>query len=1143
MNMEKSTIDILWVIASASLVFLMQAGFLCLESGLTRNKNNINVAIKNLTDFGVSTLLFWAIGFGLMFGASAHGWLGITHFLPDFSQNQSSVWIITFFLFQVMFCGTSVTIVSGAVAERMRFSSYLLISAIISGVIYPVFGHWAWAGTEAGKLVGWLGKQGFVDFAGSTVVHSVGGWVSLATLVIIGPRMGRFRKQHIQGIPGSNYPLAMLGTLLLWFGWFGFNGGSTLAINAQVPSVLVNTTLAGASGLLMAVLVSWVLQQRADVDWLMYGTLAGLVSITANCHVVSTAAAIAIGAIGAVLTIFSTFLLIRLRIDDAVGAIPVHLVAGVWGTLAVALFGKPELLGTGLDFTAQLRVQVWGIVSCGVWTFGVSYLVFKQIDCWFPLRVTVKHEAIGLNVSEHGATNDLLDLFQVMDKQSKTGDLSLRAPVEPFTEVGQIADRYNHAIAALETVVTRTNAIVKTARDGIITFLQDGRIDSLNPSAETIFGYSAPDLQGQLITTLLDHPASSQPTPGTDIVSQSLLNLIKPDTYCEVIGRRADGSTFPLEVMVTKSTAGETTFYTGTFRDITTRKLEAQELQIAKDKAEQANHTKSQFLANMSHELRTPLNAIIGYSEMLQEDAEDSGQEHFVPDLQKIHGAGKHLLGLINDVLDLSKIEAGKMELYLETFNVSSMVQDVVNTIQPLVHKHHNSLVVNCPSDIGTMHSDLTKLRQNLFNLLSNASKFTQNGTITLTVERQETGDEAGRGEIQNSKFKIQNSEVGSDFGKISRTADSPEAKIQHSLTSQSSISHPPSPLPYSSITFTVSDTGIGMTAEQLGRLFQPFVQADTSTTRKYGGTGLGLTITQRFCQMMGGDIWVQSEPGRGSTFVMRLPEKVQKGEPIKPAAIASVRHTKPIPPHTKTLLAIDDDPTMHDLLQRYLGKEAFCIINATSGEEGLQLARELRPSIITLDVMMPSMDGWAVLSRLKSDPELASIPVILLTMVDDKTMGYTLGAADYLTKPINRDRLLSVLHRHRCPHPPCPILLVEDDPSARELMRILLEKDGWAVIEAENGRVALNTLEKTLPELILLDLMMPEVDGFSVLAELQQRPEWQSIPVIILTAKDITSDEHARLQGRVEQIFQKSGFDREELLSKVRYLVSRWNL
>ncbi len=1084
--MEKTTLDILWVITSTSLVFLMQAGFLCLESGLTRNKNNINVAIKNLTDFGVSALLFWAIGFGLMFGTSANGWMGTTHFFPDFSQSQSSKWFTAFFLFQLMFCSTSVTIVSGAVAERIRFSSYLVIAALISGLIYPVFGHWAWAGAETGKLAGWLGKQGFVDFAGSTAVHSVGGWVSLAALVLIGPRMGRFRKQHLQRIPGSSYPLATLGTLLLWFGWFGFNGGSTLAMNAQIPVVLVNTILSGASGLLTAVVLSWILEQRANVDWLMYGTLAGLVSITANCHAVSTGAAIAIGAIGSVLTICSTFLLIRFRIDDAVCAIPVHLVAGVWGTLAVALFGKPEVLGTGLDFTAQLRVQVWGILFCGVWTFGVSYLVFQQINRWFPLRVSIEHETIGLNISEHGATNDLLDLFQVMDEQSKTGDLSLRAPVEPFTEVGQIADRYNQAIAALETAVTKTNAIVRTARDGIITFSQDERIDSVNPSAEAIFGYSAAELQGQPITKLLDRSAKLASVSSSTSGYLSLLDLIKPDIYCEITGCRADGSTFPLEIIVTKSTAGETVFYTGTFRDITTRKLEAQELQNAKERAEQANQTKSQFLANMSHELRTPLNAIIGYSEMLQEDAAGVGQERFIPDLQKIHGAGKHLLGLINDVLDLSKIEAGKMELYLETFNIANMVRDVVNTIQPLVQKQQNTLVVHCPSDIGIMHSDLTKLRQNLFNLLSNASKFTENGTITLTVAKQE-----------------------------------------------------------SEVRFTVSDTGIGMTADQIARLFQPFVQADASTTRKYGGTGLGLTITQRLCQMMGGDIWVQSELGQGSTFTMWLPERLQHGETLKSPAISPIPTSPTLrsnPSRSKTLLVIDDDPTMHDLLGRYLGKEGFDIIHATSGEEGLRLARELRPSMITLDVMMPSMDGWAVLSRLKSDPELANIPVILLTMVDDKTMGYTLGATDYLTKPVNRDRLLAVLHKHRCPNPPCPILLVEDDPSARELMRLLLEKEGWVVTEAENGRVALEFLEKTLPELILLDLMMPEVDGFSVLAELQQRAEWQSIPVIVLTAKDITTDEHRLLQGRVDQIFQKGVFDREELLSKVRYLVSRWH-
>jgi signal transduction histidine kinase/CheY-like chemotaxis protein len=538
------------------------------------------------------------------------------------------------------------------------------------------------------------------------------------------------------------------------------------------------------------------------------------------------------------------------------------------------------------------------------------------------------------------------------------------------------------------------------------------------------------------------------------------------------------------------------------------RQQAAIDLQKAKESAEQASKAKSQFLANMSHELRTPLNAIIGYSEMLQEDAQDMGHHDLMPDLEKIHSAGKHLLGLINDILDLSKIEAGKMDLYLETFDLATAIADIVHTVQPLVQKNGNTLIVNCPRDIGNMHADLVKLRQNLFNLISNASKFTHQGTITLTVEKEGIGDK--------------NQEAGSQEEASDNQSPTPDTRH---------------PIP--SLRFTVSDTGIGMTDEQMSRLFEAFTQADASTTRKYGGTGLGLAITKRFCQMMGGDITAASEPGRGTTFTMTLPIKMTDPRVEPQESPVQTIQLPSQPPGASTVLVIDDDPTMHDLMVRVLHKEGFRVELAASGAEGIRKARDLHPDAITLDVMMPSMDGWAVLSALKSDPELADIPVIIVTMVDDKKIGFTLGASDYLTKPVDRSQLAAVLRKYRCENPPCPIMLVEDDPVNRDLLRQILEKEGWTVTEAENGRIALQLLEKDLPELILLDLMMPELDGFELIAELRQRPEWRSLPVVVITAKDITPEEHLKLKGTVAQIFQKGAFSREELLTEVKNLVS----
>ncbi len=454
--MDTLLTDVFWVLICAGLVFLMQAGFTCLESGLTRSKNSINVAIKNITDFGISTILFWAFGFGMMFGASVNGWIGSTQFF--FSLDEGS-WRSTFFLFEIMFCATAVTIVSGATAERLRFRSYIIISIILSGLIYPIFGHWVWSDAQSGTSSGWLGKMGFVDFAGSTVVHSVGGWVALAALLIIGPREGRFppvgahRKIH-----GSNLPMSVLGVLLLWVGWFGFNGGSTLALNDQVAGIITNTFLAGASGVMVTLTVGWIIRKQADAELVIFGSIAGLVAITASAHAVSTVSALAIGGIGGIVMLGVDYLMDYLHIDDAVGAIPVHLGAGIWGTLAVAIFGKEEILGTGLSRWGQLLIQATGIGVCFLWTFGLSYGLFMLINFFFPLRVTAEDERIGLNVSEHGATTELLDMFRTMDSQAKTGDMSLRVPVEPFTEVGQIAERYNWVMEALQKEAAKTES-------------------------------------------------------------------------------------------------------------------------------------------------------------------------------------------------------------------------------------------------------------------------------------------------------------------------------------------------------------------------------------------------------------------------------------------------------------------------------------------------------------------------------------------------------------------------------------------------------------------------------------------------------------------------------------------------------------
>jgi signal transduction histidine kinase/CheY-like chemotaxis protein/ligand-binding sensor domain-containing protein/protocatechuate 3,4-dioxygenase beta subunit len=535
----------------------------------------------------------------------------------------------------------------------------------------------------------------------------------------------------------------------------------------------------------------------------------------------------------------------------------------------------------------------------------------------------------------------------------------------------------------------------------------------------------------------------------------------------------------------------------------------------ARANADQASKAKSNFLANMSHELRTPLNAIIGYSEMLQEEAVDLDQKGFVPDLEKIHSAGKHLLGLINDVLDLSKIEAGKMTLYLEDFDVTKLVREVAATVQPLIAKNGNQLEVECPPDLGVMYADVTKVRQTLFNLLSNATKFTEKGVIRFEARR-----------------------VASDQSSVISHQLSVTASEAHSLITDHSLLNTD---PGSLITFHVRDTGIGMTPEQMNKLFQAFMQADASTSRKFGGTGLGLAISRKFCQMMGGDISVQSELGKGSTFTVTLPSRVPEAAAHTQffTRTPQLSSAVSLPASATAILVIDDDPAVHDLMRRSLEKDGFRVEVAADGKTGLDLARQLKPAVITLDVMMPRLDGWSVLTALKADPATADIPVIMLTIVDNKQMGFALGAADYFTKPIDFQRLHHVVEKYRKAVGQQTVLVVEDDVAMREMLRRTLEQEGWKVREAPNGRMGLEQLDGTVPALILLDLMMPEMDGFEFMEALRQRADGKRIPVIVITAKDLTEEDHCRLNGGVERIIQKGATSQCEVLDMVRALLA----
>ncbi|MFV3074268.1 ammonium transporter [Niveispirillum fermenti] len=686
----------IWVMTATAMVFAMQLGFCLLEVGFVRAKNSINVAIKNVMDFCIAGFVFWLFGYAVMFGPSWLGLIGTGHLMPDHLDPATP---LVFMLFQLVFCGTATTIVSGAVAERMGYGSYIIVSALLSALIYPIFGHWAWGGLAGMDSQGWLSRLGFIDFAGSTVVHSVGGWLSLAALLIIGPRTGRYN-QGVRSMGSSNLTMAASGVLVLWFGWLGFNGGSVMGDLDKAPGVLLNTIVAGCAGGLAGHFLSVLMEPKPRVEHFLNGILGGLVGITACAIVVETSAAALIGAIAGVIVIAGAALLDRLRIDDAVGAVPVHLFAGIWGTLAVALFGDVTLFGTGLSRWEQLQVQALGVVACGAFAFTTGFLLLYVINRIYPLRIDIESERLGLNVAEHGATSPMLDLAAEMERHRQEGKFDRPVHVEPQSDVELIAAQYNRVI---------------------------GRVTE-------------------------------------EIQRHSLL--------LDELGR-------------------------------------------AKVEAENSNIAKSQFLATMSHELRTPLNAVIGFSHLIADQAYGGIDERYVEHARDIHEGGKHLLALVNDVLDFSRLEAGKFQLNEQPLDLRRIVRGVHRLMLPLAEAGSLGLHMDVEGDIPALLADERAVRQILINLVGNAVKFTQAGGQVRIIAVLE-----------------------------------PDRRL----------------------CLSVADTGIGMDPSLIPKALEPFTQLEGGLTKGHGGSGLGLSLVNALARLHDGTLVIQTALGRGTTIHIRFP-------------------------------------------------------------------------------------------------------------------------------------------------------------------------------------------------------------------------------------------------------------------------------
>jgi PAS domain S-box-containing protein len=758
-------------------------------------------------------------------------------------------------------------------------------------------------------------------------------------------------------------------------------------------------------------------------------------------------------------------------------------------------------------------------------------------------------------ISFHGSPAATADMQLALATQAVATLVALSMLVLAYVLMRRHRSAQAEASVQQSQLEEQIRMFIESTSEGIYGVDKHGRCTFINKAGAKLLGYKPRALTGELMHDKIHHTrVDGQPYPVKD---SPIYRTLASGENCRIEDEvlwRADGSAFAAEYTAAPlRRRGGIHGAVVTFNDITERKQWEHDLEQAqrdaekaRETAEQANQAKSRFLAKMSHELRTPLNAVIMYSELLEEEAEDRGLDSFRSDLAKIYTAGRHLLALVNGVLDLSKIEAGHMELALEEFDVCELISESAAMIEPLVDKQNNRFEVDCEDALGTMFADQTKVRQILFNLLSNANKFTEQGQVRLTVRSSHAS------EAQTSCRA-----AAALSAPPPTAADAESTALDANSTALDANSTATGPNATASdgagwIEFAVSDTGVGLTEEQMGRIFKPFAQAELSTSRDYGGTGLGLAITQRFCELMGGHISVTSRPGEGSVFTVRLPREVQAASDLPAAPVpSSLPGTHPVPATEDpavlpgeaapvpraTVLVIDDDPAIRDVVTRALIADGLRAVVAADGRQGLELARRERPGLIFLDVLMPKMDGWSVLAQLKADKRLRDIPVVMLSILNEQDFGYILGAADYLTKPVNRDQIARIVERLAQEQPGRTALVVDDDSATRDVICRSLQRAGWQTQEAADGQAALELFlaNPQPPRLILLDLIMPVMDGFEFLMQLRKQTHGELPSVVVLTSKDLSLSDRQWLNGKVERILQKGLYSRHELLGEIR--------
>ena len=940
--MDAELLDMLWILLCAGLVFLMQGGFLCLESGLTRSKNSINVAFKNVVDFGVAVALYWAVSYGLMFGTSVGGWFGNSGFFfrPD---GFDAPMLFSVFIFQAMFCATGATIISGATAERLKFYAYVVITVIFSILVYPFIGHWVWASDALGEPSGWLARQGFHDFAGSSVVHSTGGWVALAVVIIVGPRLGRFDKDgKAVEIPGSNMPMAMLGTMILIFGWFGFNGGSVLGFTDGVPLIMMNTLLGAVAGMVAVMALAPFYKKLPDPGLVMNGAIAGLVAVTANCDITGPLAALIIGAIGGLIMLVTTRVLERFQIDDAIGAVPAHLTPGIWGTLAAALFADPNIIGAEVDRVAMFQTQLTGVVIIGFWSFVMAFAFLWAINKKFPFRVSAEEEHAGLNISEHGARTETVFLMEDMERHARTGDLSKRVRVEPFTEIGQIARQYNKVIDALDLTMSRLTSIFRDLNDGIITFTKEGLLTSANPKAAKLLGLQPAGVSGldiwdvvtgaHLESVEAHQPADQDPVDVFRTGSVQEIHLKQTDTRKDII----------FEFLSSEGRFAEDVVYTGLIRDVS-----------------ESYHTRRRRHRVMSKLFGAQKLQL--YALMCREA------------LPEIRGAaGDIQKRMVQSTLTLEDAQnADSDELELSLMQVSASARSIEQVTRDLQHLE----------EVNRLPGQPTYLDKLIDSLLADADFIRSSPALAAAkLEWMPGGTEFMT--QTSERYLIQALRTLLRFSALQSAPGNPVLLSSKPVYLDQPL-HGSEMVPVGEyMMLTLESTGKGLTEDEVDKLF----------ASGKDDSNFPMVLAEAIVHYMSGYLLVDSALGKGTEFSLYLP-----------LARPPISVITDIPSPIGKILVVDDDPDQLNLLASALRQENYQVISAESGKEILDLLKTEAVDLVLLDLVLgrDARPDAGLFHRIrKASPEL---PVLVTCGNPDKEVLADViqdGAAGYVPKP-----------------------------------------------------------------------------------------------------------------------------------------------